>query len=308
MLFVKRLLQAPSKTYYTLNLVFTPLDAQSATCILTYDGQAHSATSATVEVGTVITYSINSTKYGVASGTVTMNADTTLTCTGTTTTVYNYYKRNILEYGSTALIKNNSIISGFTSGNATTAVRATSPNYYNVASASSIEFQVKFIIPAGSVPTTQTVITGGTAETIPGGSKGQDFLGLRYRSRVLQFGLHDFRQLINLTTLPTSLSSDTTYTAKLTYSSSGTLWTSYLNGTVENTLSYAISNIYPDYINIGTVSTSAGEYQYPFTGSVDLADCYLKVNGSFVWQGVVAGTSSNYDYYTTSESYSWVIT
>ncbi len=300
-LFVNRLLQASAKIYYTLNVVFTPSDAQSATCTLTYDGQAHSATSATAEAGTVITYSISDTKYGSATGTVTMDSDKTLTCTGTTTTVYNYYKRNILEYGSTALTKNNSIISGFTSGNATTAVRATSPNTYNIASATNIEFQVKFIIPAGTVPTTQTVITGGTAT-----GSGKDFLGLRYRSRTLQFGLNDFGTTIDLITLPTSLSADTTYTAKLTYSS-GT-WTGYLDGVSKNSATYAISNVVTDYINFSSASTSQGAYSYPFTsGEIDLADTYLKVNGSYVYQGIIAGTSANYDYYTTSESYSWVI-
>lgn len=85
MLFVKRLLQAPSVAYYTLNVVFTPSDAQDATCTLTYNGQSYTSTSATVEAGTVISYSISHSKYGNTSGTITMDGNKTLTCSGTTT-------------------------------------------------------------------------------------------------------------------------------------------------------------------------------------------------------------------------------
>lgn len=124
MLFVKRLLQAPSVAYYTLNVVFTPSDAQDAICTLTYDGQAHSATSATVEAGTVISYSIYSSKYGSASGTVTMDADKTLTCTGTTTSTPETFTRPNLTSNGTIGVDEFAVAASTTYSNTYSAYKA----------------------------------------------------------------------------------------------------------------------------------------------------------------------------------------
>lgn len=72
-----------STVQYTLTVTLNPA---SATCTLTYDGTSYSTTSATVPSGTVISYSIYHSTYGTQTGTVTMNADKTLTATGTYST------------------------------------------------------------------------------------------------------------------------------------------------------------------------------------------------------------------------------
>lgn len=72
-----------NNTEYTLNVVLTP---SNATCTLTYGGSSYNATTATVKAGTVISYSIYHSTYGAQTGTVTMNSDKTLTCTGSYTT------------------------------------------------------------------------------------------------------------------------------------------------------------------------------------------------------------------------------
>ena len=69
------------KKKYTLTVVLSPGDA---TCTLTYDGVAHTAISATVNSGTIISYSITKSPYGTTTGTITMDANKTLTATGTT--------------------------------------------------------------------------------------------------------------------------------------------------------------------------------------------------------------------------------
>lgn len=79
----KLLMKKASVTTYTLTVSLNPA---SATCTLTYDGVAHTATSATVSAGTIISYSVSHSTYGTTTGTITMDADKTLTCTGTYST------------------------------------------------------------------------------------------------------------------------------------------------------------------------------------------------------------------------------
>ena len=72
--------------YNTLDVVTDPSDA---VCTLTYGGNSYITKRAVVPTGTVISYSITSPshpEYGTETGTVTVNADKTLTCTGVTTT------------------------------------------------------------------------------------------------------------------------------------------------------------------------------------------------------------------------------
>ena len=89
-----------SETKYTLTVVTTPA---AATCTLTYDGVAHTAKTATVPKGTVISYSINHSTYGTTTGSATMNQDRTLTCTGTsdtTTTTHNWTRPKLSKNGT----------------------------------------------------------------------------------------------------------------------------------------------------------------------------------------------------------------
>lgn len=81
--FSKTLLMQKGEVYYTLNVSLNPA---SATCTLTYDGVAHTATSATVLSGTTISYSIYHATYGTQTGTITMDGNKTLTANGTYST------------------------------------------------------------------------------------------------------------------------------------------------------------------------------------------------------------------------------
>ena len=78
-----QLLNTSSDEQYTLTVVTDPV---SATCTLTVDGVSSSTKSLTVDAGTVISYSIYHATYGTTTGSITMNANKTLSCTGTYST------------------------------------------------------------------------------------------------------------------------------------------------------------------------------------------------------------------------------
>lgn len=112
-------MSSASTTYYTLTVSLSPA---SATCTLTYDGVAHTATSAIVKAGTVISYSVSHSTYGTTTGTITMDADKTLTCTGT-------YSTSTTETSWTQP----TLSSDGTMGSSTFAVQASSVNSSNYA-------------------------------------------------------------------------------------------------------------------------------------------------------------------------------
>ena len=89
-----------AQTTYTLTVTTTP---SNATCTLTYDGVAHTAKTATVVTGTVISYSVTHSTYGTTTGSLTMSRDRTLTCTGTsntTTTTHNWTRPKLSKNGT----------------------------------------------------------------------------------------------------------------------------------------------------------------------------------------------------------------
>lgn len=79
----KKLLLNAKKKQYTLTVTTNPA---SATVTLTYDGTSYTSNTATVDEGTVISYSVYQSTYGTTTGTITMDSDKTLTCTGTYST------------------------------------------------------------------------------------------------------------------------------------------------------------------------------------------------------------------------------
>ena len=87
--------------YNTLDVVTDPSDA---VCTLTYGGNSYITKHAVVPTGTIVSYSIYSPshpEYGTEIGTLTMDADKTLTCTGTTTPVYSNFVRPDLTANGT---------------------------------------------------------------------------------------------------------------------------------------------------------------------------------------------------------------
>ena len=76
----KKLLLANQNTQYTLTVMTNPVEA---TCTLTANGVSSVAKTLTVDSGSIISYSVYHETYGTTTGTITMNADKTLSCTGT---------------------------------------------------------------------------------------------------------------------------------------------------------------------------------------------------------------------------------
>lgn len=70
----------PTVAKYTLTVTTDPV---SATCTLTADGVSSVTKTLTVDAGTVISYSVYHATYGTTTGSITMNADKTLSCIGT---------------------------------------------------------------------------------------------------------------------------------------------------------------------------------------------------------------------------------
>ena len=96
----KILLLNAKKKQYTLTVSTNPA---SATVQLYYDGSWHTETSATVDEGTIIQYNVYQSTYGTTTGSITMNANKTLTCTGTystSTTDVSWSRPNLSSNGS----------------------------------------------------------------------------------------------------------------------------------------------------------------------------------------------------------------
>lgn len=80
-IFEKKLLLLTAKV--TLTVVTNP---SGATCTLTCNGVAYNQKTLTVPTGSVVYYSVYHSTYGTSSGSVVMNADKTMTFTGSYTT------------------------------------------------------------------------------------------------------------------------------------------------------------------------------------------------------------------------------
>lgn len=92
------------KKQVTLTVTTNPA---AATCKLTYDGQTYTAKTATVDVGTSISYSISYDNTTTKTGSFIMSKDRTLTATRTYSTSTSYYVNdNLLVKGSTTVDSN----------------------------------------------------------------------------------------------------------------------------------------------------------------------------------------------------------
>ncbi len=76
----KNLLMSNPSVKYTLTVTTNPVEA---TCTLTADGVSSVTKTLTVDSGSIISYSVYHERYGTTTGSITMNADKTLSCTGT---------------------------------------------------------------------------------------------------------------------------------------------------------------------------------------------------------------------------------
>ena len=85
--YYEELLMSNAK-YCTLTVSTNPA---SATCTLTYGGNSYSSKTATVKKGTIISYSVYHSTYGTTTGSIVMDANKILTCTGTSNTSYTEY-------------------------------------------------------------------------------------------------------------------------------------------------------------------------------------------------------------------------
>lgn len=103
-----------SPILYTLTVSTNP---SNATCTLTYGGSSYSSKSATVASGTVINYSVYHSTYGTTTGSITMNSNKTLTCTGASSTTSKYQLDSDLQILGSPSITSDGLMTNISASN-----------------------------------------------------------------------------------------------------------------------------------------------------------------------------------------------
>lgn len=118
--------------YYTLTVTTSPANA---TCVLTYDGVAHTAKTATVKEGTVVSYSVSYSGYTTQTGSWTITSNTTKSITLSLvqyTVSFNSNESRAALYWST----NGSTFSSYVSNGSSVTFQGATTIYYYVRSLS----------------------------------------------------------------------------------------------------------------------------------------------------------------------------
>ena len=278
-IFSKSLLLAEKKQY-TLTVSTNPA---SATCTLTYDGHSYSSKTATVDEGTVISYSVYHSTYGTTTGNITMDSDKTLTCEGTYSTGATTYTKNVTQVGSLTYDNTTSNISGFGNSNYATI----SPPDWNSASSWKLSMKVK----ASSLTGLQTIFSNGYAAS---GTTNRG-ITLRFNATTLQMYWGVGNTTVH-TLSKTGMSANTFYDISAEFNGS----TYYLKVDGVSAASKALST----HISLGTYLTPTigqAEYKNYSNGlqsalycTFSLKDCYININGTRYWTGATAQTAYNY--------------
>ena len=198
----------------------------------------------------------------------------------------NYKKYNINEYGT--LNKSYGIVSGFSTGNYINL------NPIDLASSNSFEmvFKIK-LTSSGYCTIFSDTYANNYHKLMINIGAGNTLQTYGY----LNFGNTWLMQITGTTVL--SLNTD--YWIKLTYDSTNgyelLLSTDGINYTSEGTdlrtTAPQIDSTW-EYSSLG-ISYSNG-LNFALLGSINLSQSYIKVDDDIVWQGVINGTSENYDY------------
>jgi hypothetical protein len=122
---------------YTLTVSTNP---NNATCTLTYGGSSYSSKSATVASGTVINYSVYHSIYGTTTGSITMNSNKTLTCTGASSTTSKYQLDSDLQIVGSPSITSDGLMTSITADDYVRTINSAS----SYMSETNYEIQLKF--------------------------------------------------------------------------------------------------------------------------------------------------------------------
>ena len=190
-----------------------------------------------------------------------------------------YKKYNFTEVGT--LTKNKSIISGFSTSN-----YISTPEIPSFANPWEMVFKV------------HTSATVNTEQYIYGGSKGapDSYAGIN-------FGIKNSKWYIYLTysnyyySGSSTIQANTDYVVKVEWT--GNQYNLYAS--IDNGQTYILEiSESGTTAQTGNTVSRIGVYgnalQNPWSGSIDLSGSYIKLNGQLWWQGIVDGTSSDYDY------------
>ena len=292
----KLLLATKGTTYYTLTVSTNP---SSATCTLSYDGTSYEGKSISVPSGTEISYSIYHSTYGTTTGTITMDADKTLSCTGTYSTSANGYIANIVKTGTLTYDSSTSALSGFANGS-----YATLPSNFLEAQVNSTswETQWKFSVDNASMISGAGVFMDGC----PSGTvSNQSGIGIRTVNPNITAFIDPANTSMLSNIVIAKTTANTTYWVKLMaeYVSSNqrkySIWyktsesASYTQAGNYLTSVPVIKSSYYNTYRIG--NTSLTSPNCPWLGKIYLKDCYINIDGSRWWTG--ATPQINYNYY-----------
>lgn len=137
-------------------------------------------------------------------------------------------------------------------------------------------WEIVFKVHTANVSTEQYIYTFGTPKS-DGTVRGVRFcLANSKLQAVLSYDGVNIGNFFNGTT---TILNDTDYTFKLEYT--GTVYNMYINGNLEGTLSSSTPIANGDYNYIGIVRASY--FTYPWLGTIDLSQSYIKINNQIWW-------------------------
>lgn len=183
---------------------------------------------------------------------------------------------NVTEIGSPKV--DNGVVSGFSSAN---YLKIT--DSFDVSAAQS--WEVVYKIKSGTDITTGQSMCGHT------GSSNYDPFTIDINSSKFQLGLckSSSSNLLKDQKGTYTVLVDTTYWLKLTFNGSRYALSYSLDGVdfIEDVVLESTTKIWTSDLVLGRQQGSSSEY--PFLGSIDLNECYIKINGELWWTGMVEG-------------------
>ena len=183
---------------------------------------------------------------------------------------------NVTEIGSPKV--NNGVVSGFSSAN---YLKITDSFDVSVAQSWEIVYKIK----------TGSNITNGQSVCGHTGSSNYDPFTIDINSSKFQLGLckSSSSNLLKDQKGTYTVLVDTTYWLKLTFDGSKYALSYSLDGVdfIEDVVLESTTKIWTSNLVLGRQQGDASEY--PFLGSIDLNECYIKINGELWWTGMVEG-------------------
>ncbi len=280
-----------SPVQYTLTVNVVDSSSNPMTADITLNGTTSSnvsTTTLTVTNGTTINYSIYKANYGTETGSVVMDSNKTLTCTGAynTTTTTSLNTTNFSNVGSLSIDSN-----GYASGFTTSKYLITNSNASSLMSTTNFEVYVRFKCSNVSGSSEQFVI-GNKKTTSSGYTNG---VGVWVESSKVK--CRASKSSTSYISYNGNISNNSWTTVKVTYN--GTTYNCYVNGINVDSATKGALSWYATPICFGVCPyndsggmTGAGTYV-----TLDIKNCYLKTGSTTYNLGV---TNTTYTYYWTS--------